>query len=63
MMCLRIKWSLLSKISFMMVFIVILKNLLFIYIETIFYMELLDKKKNPFLFFEKPECKNLTCYV
>lgn len=49
----------------MLVYIVILKRLPFIYAEAIFYMVLLDKKekKNPFLFFEKPECNNLTCSV
>lgn len=62
MMCLRRKWGLLFNLSFMLVHIVILKSLPFIYTEAIFYMVLLDKKKkNCFLFFEKPECSSLTC--
>lgn len=63
-MCLRIKWSLLLEFAFMLVYIVILKRLPFIYAEALFFYGAFGQEvKNLFLFFEKPECKNLTCSV
>lgn len=50
MMWLRIKWSWLFKLAFMLVDIAILKRLPFIYTEAIFYTVLLDKKKKNSLF-------------
>lgn len=45
----------------MLVYIVILKRLPFIYAEALFFYGAFGQEvKNLFLFFEKPECKNLT---